>query len=459
MSLRRRRIIFSIFTLAFFIIAPIVFISSLGYDYDWRKNKLVKTGLLMLHPRPLDVTIKLNGSPLVLNPKDGTYRIPDLLPNTYHVQIEKTGYVPWKKDLEVQSQRTTFAYDIALFKNSLPLLLRSGEFRFADQNNDNVLLIEHTAVGDIVVYLNLKNGAIRSLFPVVKQLEKFLTVSIQDAQWSASHGKILITLTDQQHLILDVRNPSLLVPLESEGSFAFTHPQWSEIGDHIFNGWSGLRLLEINLNSLDKKTLAEIKLNSDETLLSEYYVSSKNLFYFTQNTTRTTLHKLSLSNQSTPPTTLMEFSRSSQLQFLRTRSETPDFVDIGAEKTFLFLKPDDMEPIELPATVIHEREKRWLYNNTFELALWNQETRQTKLITRFSQPIQESFWHPEFEYAFFRFENSISIVELDTRDHLNQWELSRFDHISKLVTNTEGNIIYFLGQIGKQQGIYQLPIQ
>ena len=123
MTLRYRRIIYLVFIAVFLIIAPIITLYSTGYRYNFKKNKIEKTGILNIDSQPRGALIYLNGQYQNKTPA----RFTNLLPDRYQVKVEKDGYYPWQKDLEVKSNLTTFAKDIVLFKQNLPVNIVAGE--------------------------------------------------------------------------------------------------------------------------------------------------------------------------------------------------------------------------------------------------------------------------------------------------------------------------------------------
>ena len=110
-------ILFFTFVAAFLITAPLVVLYTAGFRYEFGKNMIVKTGVLSVSTIPKGAVLSIDGeaestkTPVVVD---------TVLPGTHTLTLQKEGFLPWKKELEVFSQSTTFADDVVLF-GSAPL--------------------------------------------------------------------------------------------------------------------------------------------------------------------------------------------------------------------------------------------------------------------------------------------------------------------------------------------------
>lgn len=95
MSLRVRRIIYLTFILIFAIATPLIILYTAGYRYNLKKNKIQKTGILILKSRPKEATIYLNEK---IQKEKTPARIANLLPEDYFVRVEKENFYPWQKN-------------------------------------------------------------------------------------------------------------------------------------------------------------------------------------------------------------------------------------------------------------------------------------------------------------------------------------------------------------------------
>ena len=128
MSLRIRRIVFSLFALGFTVSAVGVLLYANGYRYDFGKHSLELTGSLHVESEPRGAEVYLEGGAelnfwrktLQGEVPTTTARIKHLLPGSYMVRVVKDGYWEWIKDVVVEPGKTAFLSDVVLLKNDLP---------------------------------------------------------------------------------------------------------------------------------------------------------------------------------------------------------------------------------------------------------------------------------------------------------------------------------------------------
>ncbi len=129
MQKKTRRILRATAVGLFCLLAPAIVLYAIGYRYNLRERMIQRVGVISLYSHPKDVQIHINGT-MVAN--TAPFSIQNLLPDTYRVRIEKEGYTPWEKSLDVTSMRVTYAGDIVLFKpNGGETVLGEGKFIMA----------------------------------------------------------------------------------------------------------------------------------------------------------------------------------------------------------------------------------------------------------------------------------------------------------------------------------------
>ena len=121
MTRRTRTILFSCFVFLFIVIAPLIILYCQGYRFDFETKKITQTGGFYFKTSPTSATIYLDGKKL--NKKTdfffGSVFWQNLLPKKYKARIEKDGYQPWQKTLEVKEKLVTEAKNIILFPQKL----------------------------------------------------------------------------------------------------------------------------------------------------------------------------------------------------------------------------------------------------------------------------------------------------------------------------------------------------
>lgn len=116
MKKRTRTILFFVLLFIFISFAPIFILYLQGYRFDLENRKLTQTGGLFVKATPKQAEIYLDEK---LSKKTdfffGSALIENLLPKKHNVRIQKEGYFPWQKDLEVKEKEVTQAKSIILF--------------------------------------------------------------------------------------------------------------------------------------------------------------------------------------------------------------------------------------------------------------------------------------------------------------------------------------------------------
>src|SRR3989338_10734956 len=115
MTNKGRKILF-IWAVAFFLfISTMVLTFAFGLRYDFKSNRLVKTGSIVLRPNieaQIFINDELEGRTSFLS---SSFSKKQLLPGTYTVRVEKDGYFPWQEEIEVKEGLVSDFSRIVLF--------------------------------------------------------------------------------------------------------------------------------------------------------------------------------------------------------------------------------------------------------------------------------------------------------------------------------------------------------
>ncbi len=160
MKKKKKILLIGIFSLIFFISAFNIIPYSLGYVFDFKKKKFIATGAFYFKTYPKECEISLNGKFIKkTDPIFGTALIKNLKPGKYEIEIEKEGYHPWRKELEIKEKFVTEAKFIFLFQEnpSLYLLSKEVESFFPFLNKNEILLKKRNKNGWFLSLLDLSN--------------------------------------------------------------------------------------------------------------------------------------------------------------------------------------------------------------------------------------------------------------------------------------------------------------
>src|SRR3989344_8513986 len=94
MNQKARRWVMLSFLLFFLIVSPILILYSLGFKYNWQKNRLEKTGVFFIKSFPKNSEVYLDGQPIG---KKTPTQITRLLAKNYQLEIKKKATGPGQK--------------------------------------------------------------------------------------------------------------------------------------------------------------------------------------------------------------------------------------------------------------------------------------------------------------------------------------------------------------------------
>ena len=143
MTLRKRRIIFAVSSLLFFIIAPALLLYSQGYRIDSHFRVSKTGGLYISSPVPGSEIFVQNHLKKTTNFLQTGLFIQDLPEGNYQILVNKNDYWPWLKTLNVKESLVAEARAFLIPKNPEGKVLLRGQFNAVWASPYNrVLLLE-----------------------------------------------------------------------------------------------------------------------------------------------------------------------------------------------------------------------------------------------------------------------------------------------------------------------------
>lgn len=148
--MNNRRVFMICLIVAFLLLAPAIVLYTAGYRYNWRFHRIDQTGVLSIDARPSDAAVFING---VQIQKNLPLRLPNRNPGTYTVELKKNGFHTWRKDITIESKKTTYIKNVDLLRESLPVPIvddkpissfspsTDGSFILFTEENDQVATI------------------------------------------------------------------------------------------------------------------------------------------------------------------------------------------------------------------------------------------------------------------------------------------------------------------------------
>lgn len=212
--------------------------------------ELKKTGILAVRSIPDTAKIILNGEL-----KDVTNTtLNSLEPAKYLLQVEKAGYEPWEKQIEVVEDLVTDVTATLVLKGGgLNPLTSSGVLKFQLSNNGEH--ISYTSKGEEragLWILQLSNRPV-NIFQTSKKLvavdqANYNFSEAQEISWSPDDQKIMLKMSERLYFLVDLSKPALQIPV------VYNDPQdvftaWKEI--ELKNKRSRIQSLEVPTELID----------------------------------------------------------------------------------------------------------------------------------------------------------------------------------------------------------------
>ncbi len=188
------------FVALFLVIAPYVVIKMLGLVIDLKHMRLAKAGSVYVRFLPRAATLAIDGEPY---PASAGYLnhdiyVPGLAPDTYDVSLSLKDYSPWHKELDVASGKVSFAYDVILWPDHLPVSASStGISMFVPVKNglvtngtSSALSFQGTALkGNKVIISDAKSSYI-----VTQAQGKYYFIDLDNPEISVSITELFASL-------------------------------------------------------------------------------------------------------------------------------------------------------------------------------------------------------------------------------------------------------------------------
>ncbi len=133
-----RNLIFTVFTTAFVVGAPLVVLYTAGYRFNPINGRIVRTGVLVVSSLPRGATINFPGystnkkTPIIFN---------RVMPGDYQLTLSHDDYHDWQTEINVASGRSTYVNDILLFHDTPPSLLAEFTGSAAQPSPDGTSMV------------------------------------------------------------------------------------------------------------------------------------------------------------------------------------------------------------------------------------------------------------------------------------------------------------------------------
>jgi hypothetical protein len=360
-------------------------------------------------------------------------KIKNLLPGEYQVRIEYPGYWPWEKKLEIKPGESTFAEDIILFRNEIPLNLYPENFEaiFPALNSDLALVNNK----EKIAIIDIKKSQIISSIN--------LPLAGNNWQWSPdkkyfSNGK---SVYSPKNLNSGIKLPLIFDNIN-------TPLVWQ----------NNNKLLAIHEKDIVTYSINDKKLQNfpQSDVLVELKSDQKNVYSLKNNSTNSIVSIIDSDNYENT------YSINLPLSDYKFLNESPALLDVYDIKNDILYLIDPfsvynplLKTIEKAKINSWINESQFVHSDGHEIWLTDLSKGQNLLIARYSAKIKRLFWHKSKNYIIFSTDKYIATIELDKRDKYNITYLIKNKNIKDAALSQDGSHLLFINN----EGAYQLVLE
>ncbi len=410
MKKKTRQILFLFFAFLFALVAPYLVFRSQGYRFDFERKKFVQTGGIFLKILPRQAEVYLNEK--FIKKTDllfGSVLIENLLPRKYKVRVEKLGYHPWEKFLEVKEKEVTSVKNIILIPKEVKfnLLFERVENFWFLPGLKKILFQEKTENGWSLKWYDLEKNLETHLLQEKELFQE--KVDLLNLEFSEEEKEVSLKVKmkdEEKEFILKLtQSPPLLLEKKEENAENILVSKRVKKDLYVLDRQgnffkNGVKLSETAFSPKEKSEY-QLMIFGDHFFLKE----NEALYHFNWN--------------------LKSFQQI-------------------AEKVKNFQLSPDLK--KLAYFTDHEV---WVFFLTEEASFHPKETKERVFIARFSEKIDSLAWIKN-DYLIFNTGKKIKVAEIDDRDKINIVELGEFES-PKIFFSQATKKIYILSK----ENLYQ----
>ncbi|MFA5753843.1 MAG: PEGA domain-containing protein [Patescibacteria group bacterium] len=448
MSKKVRDYLFYLFVIVFVLATVIISLYASGYKFNlsWppKFNRLLlKTGMLIVDSNPSGADIYLNDrqvtshSILPWEKKHLTTaaKVKNILPGEYSLRIEREGYWPFKKKINIYSGQTTFAENINLFRSDLPFLVSPAAAGPLELSGSKKYLY----VGGNQKIITLKDGAEKT---IQAELSTIRNGSV--GQWLKNSDRLLL----DGWLIETGKNN----PVNYRAVIGLDAINWhyEENSNRLYYQHKD----SLSYFDIDDKT-GQLVLSADQII--DYYPLGDNIFLIIKQDKKIFLRRYELATGQI--TSLAALPTAGAYHFTADQYGRLELYD-QTNRTLYLINPQALsENLSKIADAISWQwldENTILYNNSWEIHSFDLKTNNVSLITRVAEEITKIIWHQDKNYLVFATDKTLNTID---RENGTITVIFKTEKILSPVLDEKGDSLYFWAKIGQQEGVYRIMLQ
>lgn len=445
---RIRRALSLLFLLSFLVIAPALIISTAGYRYNFIKGKVERTGVLFASSKPSGARIILNGGD---TEKKTPNRVKRLLPGTYDVRLERDGYHPWSRTIDITSRETTFLNNIILFLKGSPQPLLDLPVDRAEFSPDRryAAAITSTESHTELRVVDLRTG--EDFLPYRTENVSGAELSIS---WSPDSSNFFVTRKSGGLPVIFVWNgnaPGEMTNLIEISPALYREAFWSQNGRFLH------AVTERTLHSIDLRNRTAVE---NGPVADAMRIIDSTVFGVFSDGSGTKLVRRGLQDEAFEVLGSIPAGEYVQLEGVNDRIALHD-----ARSSKLLVIDPNAQPGQLTYHELRAEETDWskdgilLYRNGLELHVFDPYEARDILVTRLGGELGSARWYPEIGLIIYSNGRDALMTEASNDSRKNVTTIASFDELDGIALDAKGLRAWFTGRIGDREGLWTLKLR
>lgn len=416
MTLRLRRIIYSTFIAVFFLAAPPLVLYTAGFRYDFKYNRVVETGSLVVKSYPEGATVFLNGEPY----KQRTPTIINtILPGEVRLLVSREGYHPWEKTVAIHPRVTTFEENIRLFADARPETIIPGTIvdYWWNAKQDKIAYINNK--GELRLYNTLNNAD-----ALVANLSG---KTLHSLAWSPQADQFIISrgaAGASEHFVVDANDPENFQNLSVITGLKLTNLTWDPATKNTVYALSEGSLYRILLplktaRLVLRGPVINYHAEKNRILILEESASREHIYVsWISPTAPETIHRVSERTASQSTNDSFVPTNSHRIALFNQATKTLTVIDptIGAalgERNDLAIAPVAYATWTKDGERLIYADRFAIYQHAFTGPITVLPTRNAhQLVTRYSEPIRELALADDERHIYYTTGETVRVNEL-----------------------------------------------
>jgi len=414
MNLKTRRILYTAFTVLFFLAAPPLVLYTAGFRYDFKYNRVVETGSMVVKSLPSEASIYIDSvqssepTPTIIN---------TILPGEINLLVSLSGHHSWEKKIDIKPRVTSFEERIKLFSISEPIQILNQSINeyWWNKNFDKLAYVTEDGELRLLNILNQKDTLVANV------TEKPLTIF----SWSPHTDEILIgrSVDDTtEYVIVDANAFDRITPLSINSTDIVRDIAWDPRSKSTLLGITKTEsLVRFNYLINTTRTISEGPIlkylaTNNKILMIQETLKNNLVLAWLNPSDDTTIHII----PEIIPTKFGYFleTHNQQIAIANTQTNSMTIIDpalkapLRNESIINIPRAQDYHWSKYGNELIYS-DGFGIYNNLFTTPISivpNQK--QTNLVTRYSKPITSLAVTDDNQHVFYTVDNNLLVREV-----------------------------------------------